>query len=354
MNNSDALERLSTIFCLLQTQGQDATIEGISEALNIPINVIREDIQSILQVETFTSLFNIDDDSLFDDDDDDFFDEEIESSNSKRTSKRVIYNKKLLSLLTDDKPLYLDSNDFYSDDKHPPLYITHREKQLLEQYFPDLLKSSKENLYMTKESPAVLDLNAIKNTDFINTIQDAIHYHEYVSFSYTKVKDNIRNDYLLAPKLLYHDINKGRMYMITISEKEEIIAFRLDRMSGVTRNKKLHDETPIPEKILSKFDYLWSMDTSTSDEPIHVKIRVEVYNRNIYEKIQNDISRRKYAKFYQDGDYWYFEDDIIGITSFRSWIYQFGSAMVVMEPVSLAHDVYNAALTRLEKYMGEQ
>ena len=375
MNNSNALERLSTIFCLLQTRALDASIEGISKALNIPTTVIREDIKSILEFETFSYLFNLDE---VDDDDDDFYDDleldyydEIDyaedanntTSNEKstRTSKRIIYNQKLLSKLTNDLVLYMDNARFELGNDCYPLYITHREKQLLSQYFPILLENTKNNLYMIKNSPAALEFNVDNKNDClkyennpIDVIQDAIFYEKYVKFRYKGSKDTTHQDYELAPKLLYHDINKGRMYMITLNENEELRAYRLDRMSSVSIINNRVDTTPLPEKILSRIDYLWSMDNDNGHDPVHVKIRIDGYSRNIIEKIQNDISRRKYAKLYQDGKYWYYEDDIIGLSSFRSWIYQYGSSMVVMEPVDLAQTVYNSALQRLKRYTGEQ
>lgn len=332
MNNSNALERLSNIFCLLQNKGCGASIKQISNALGIPINVIREDIKTLLKNETFSSYFDEDlwDDELFEED-------FIMEDNAP--------------CINDDTLLTIDSGEFHISSKQVPFYITHREKELLGQYYPDLVERSNKKLYMTKDAPTKLEADT---NNLCQLIQLAIDSNQYIKFSYKNAKDGSLKIYELAPKLIYHNTSNGRMYMITLKDNEQVFAWRLDRMFSCTTIKNQTDTTPIPQKIMEKFDYFWALDLDTINEPVHIKIRIEGYNRNIIEKIQNDISRRKYAKFYQDGDYWYYEDKIIGLSSFRSWIYQFGSAMVVMEPAELAKDVYNSALERLKKYKGEQ
>ena len=332
MNNSNAIERLSNIFCLLQNNGYDASIKEISRTLGVPINVIREDIKALLKNETFSSFFN-----------EDLWDEDLHDDFS--------YDTEDIPNISDNTLLTLNSADFQIPDNHVPMYITHREKELLAQYYPDIIERSNKKLYMTKDAPTKLEADTHKLCELI---QQAIDNNKYLKFSYKNTKDGTLKIYELAPKLIYHNTSNGRIYMITLWNDEKVSPWRIDRMYSCTIVKNREDTAPMPQKLLDKFDYFWAMDLDTIDEPVHIKIRIHGFSRNIIEKIQNDISRRKYAKFYQEGEYWYYEDEIIGLSSFRTWIYQYGSAMVVMEPVTLARDVYNSAVERLKKYKGEQ
>ena len=106
----------------------------------------------------------------------------------------------------------------------------------------------------------------------------------------------------------------------------------------------------MPEDTLRIFDYLWGMDFESSTRPIHVKLRIDPFSTNLVEKIKNDTSRRKHARLYRDKDYWFYEDDIIGINSFRSWINQYGYSVIALEPESLARDIYDSACKRFENY----
>ena len=327
MNNSNALERLSNIFCLLQNNGYDASIKQISKALNIPRSVIRADIKALLKNNTFSSYF-----------DEELFDVEI-------------YDDDDLPCINDDTILYLESTEFQIPDGHVPIYITHGEKELLAQYYPEIIGRNNKKLYLIKDAPTKLDVNT---DDLCAQIQLAIDNNQYIKFSYRNTKDGSLKAYELAPKLIYNNTINGRMYMITLRDNEDFTAWRLDRIYSANIIENHIDDTPIPEKVTNRFDYLWAMDNDGGNEPIHVKIRIDGYSRNIIEKIKNDISRRKYAKLYEDGSFWYYEDEIIGISSFRSWIYKYGSAMVVMEPVELARDVYNSAVERFKRYKGEQ
>ena len=327
MNNSNAIERLSNIFCLLQNNGHDASIKHISKALNIPRSVIRADIKALLKNSTFSSYF---DEELFD----------IE-----------MYDEDDLPYIDDDTILYLESTKFQISDGLIPLYITHREKELLAQYYPELVDRSNKKLYLIKDAPTKLDIN---KDDLCTQIQSAIDNNYYIKFTYRNTKNGSLKTYELAPKLIYNNTINGRMYMITLRDNDDFTAWRFDRIFSATTIDHRIDTTPVPEKVSKRFDYLWAMDNDQGNDPVHVKIRIDGFSRNIIEKIKNDILRRKYAKLYQEGDYWYYEDDIIGLSSFRSWIYRYGSSMVVMEPVELAREVYNSAVEKLKRYKGER
>ena len=67
--------------------------------------------------------------------------------------------------------------------------------------------------------------------------------------------------------------------------------------------------------------------------------------------IENDIRyRSETCKLYQDGDCYYYEDDIIGFQGFQRWIRSYGTSIVVLEPESLKNEVVQQAHEVLKKY----
>ena len=49
--------------------------------------------------------------------------------------------------------------------------------------------------------------------------------------------------------------------------------------------------------------------------------------------------RSETGKLYANGDYYYYEDDILGIPDFRRWLRSYGSSITVLEPQSLIDEI---------------
>ena len=308
MNNSNSLERLSNIFTLLASPQEDANIENISTALGIPSSIIEQDLQSLLKNETFQA-------------------------------NTILVNDNSTSLS-------LDPNGFQFPYNTIPIVVSNSEKTLLNKYFPTLSGSNQlDKTYHIKETPTVsMDSYA----QLCNRIQLAIDNHYRVKFTYRSRNKKQLLNVSVEPHLLYHNVNNGRIYLVSI--KDKIYTYRLDLILSLT---ELPQEKFIPdysEDQLGIFDYLWGMDLSSLDNPHHIKLRITAYNQNIIKKIKNDIARRKYAKLYQEGEYWYYEDDIIGLSAFKTWVYQFGYTVLVETPENLAREIYESALQRIKNY----
>ena len=308
MNNYNSLERLSNIFTLLASPQEDANIENISTALGIPSSIIEQDLQSLLKNETFQA-------------------------------NTILVNDNSTSLS-------LDPNGFQFPYNTTPIVVSNSEKTLLNKYFPALSGSNQlDKTYHIKETPTVsMDSYA----QLCNRIQLAIDNHYRVKFTYRSRNKKQLLNVTVEPHLLYHNINNGRIYLISI--KNRIYTYRLDLILSLTELPQEKFISDYSKNQLEPFDYLWGMDLSSLGNPCHIKLRISAYNRNIIEKIKNDIARRKYAKLYQKGEYWYYEDDIIGLSAFKTWVYQFGYAVLVETPENLAREIYESALQRIENY----
>lgn len=308
MNNYNSLERLSNIFTLLASPQEDVNTENISTALNIPTHIIEQDLQALFKNEAFQANAIV--------------------GNGNSTS------------------LSLDPNGFQFPYNTTPIAVSNSEKTLLNKYFPTLSSNNQlDKTYLIKETPtASMDFYA----QLCNRIQLAIDNHYRVKFTYRSRNKKQLLNVTVEPHLLYHNINNGRIYLISL--KDKIYTYRLDLILSLT---ELPQEKFIPDysKVqLGIFDYLWGMDLSSLDNPCHIKLRITAYNQNIIKKIKNDISRRKYAKLYQEGEYWYYEDEIIGLSAFKTWVYQFGYSVLVLTPEKLAREIYESALQRIENY----
>ena len=44
-------------------------------------------------------------------------------------------------------------------------------------------------------------------------------------------------------------------------------------------------------------------------------------------------------------------DKILGVGSFKAWLRNYGSSVMVMEPISLAEEMYDAALKKRDVYL---
>lgn len=302
MNNQNAFIRLSNLFTLLCSPQEDATIENISDTLNTPANIIEEDLTTLFRTSAF--------------------------SNSALDG---------ISISACDFGFPLDTT---------PIYISHNEKALLKNYYPTFLyNSSMDSPYIIKESPTQLSLDL---SNLCNKIQAAIDNQYHLKISYRDRSTGDIATYEIEPQLLYHNINDGRIYLIHYTDK--LFSFRLDHILSVQTLKTAKNTTSIPRDIIKIFDYLWGMDFQSNANPVHVKLRIDAFSKNLIQKIKSDTSRRKHGTLYQDNQYWYYEDDVIGINAFRNWINQFGYSVVVLEPSSLAQEIYNSALIRLRNY----
>ena len=86
------------------------------------------------------------------------------------------------------------------------------------------------------------------------------------------------------------------------------------------------------------------------NEQFHVKLKIFNETANLLKKIQSETANRKYGKLYQEGDTYFYEDDVIGKDSFRSWLRSYGSSVLVLEPLSLAKEIYEMERRKLEVF----
>ena len=56
------------------------------------------------------------------------------------------------------------------------------------------------------------------------------------------------------------------------------------------------------------------------------------------------------GKLYKDGNYYYYEDDILGMPDFRRWLRSYGSSITVLEPQTLIDEIIESTRKTLSYY----
>jgi len=189
-----------------------------------------------------------------------------------------------------------------------------------------------------------------KDPDCLGSIQIAIEQNHPISFKYVSSEgEEICNGF--CARYIYEVLENGVKYCVGVTEDGSLSLRRLDRISELY----VHEDEqmpPLPDGAIDKLDYMWGADAST-DEKVHVKIKIYKETKNIFEKIKTETNGRKYRKLYDDPKeegIAYYEDEVCGLNSFKKWLRTYGASVVALEPLSLAEDMYQSAKRRLDRY----
>lgn len=323
MNNSfeNSFYRLNTIISLLSSEEFSYSIDNLSQILNIPKPILHNDILNLLK-STENSLYLYPEDDELEDD--------------------FIYSpaleKELLSGKYDQVPLSID-NPFKSDIS---ISLTNFElnclNDFLKQYNYNVLK--KDNDYIIKNGVLAFSDKEILIQD---AIKNAISDDECLDISYMSRSGDFFTR-TIRPICIVHNIIENIMHVVTIHENK-IYPYRLDRIKSVSPAT-----SKIPKgdlSILPDLETVWGMEFG---EVYHVKAKI--YDEaNVVEKVKRDLGKRAKKTLTKADDFYYiYEDTIVGINSFRSWVNSFGSSVIVLEPKELAKEIIDSAKTRYSYY----
>ena len=81
------------------------------------------------------------------------------------------------------------------------------------------------------------------------------------------------------------------------------------------------------------------------------KANYKIFEVNNIEKIKSDtVLRIETGKLYKDDEYYYYEDDILGMPDFRRWLRSYGSSITVLEPQTLIDEITENTKKTLSYY----
>lgn len=211
----------------------------------------------------------------------------------------------------------------------------------------DLFRTRNLRSLLIKDSPYSVP-DAVKRRT--RQIEEAIRQGCYVNFLYRSPVVGTSERIEAAPQMLFHNTTDDLYYLLTIEEDGRIFSYRLDRMLFDIRLVKGRSFTPMSEDQRTRLTYAWGAAFHNDEAPVHVKIRISADTPNILTKIRSDTHDRVHGRLYSENDYYVYEDDVIGLASFRAWLLPYGASVKVLEPQSLAVEILQSSKLRLLNY----
>lgn len=178
-----------------------------------------------------------------------------------------------------------------------------------------------------------------KGEKYISIIGSAIQQRKEISAKYNKLNMNI-----CPLKLVYYEFEN--MFYLLGQYDKKLMVYNLERISDVKITKEnFSDELNIDfEEYLSR---IWGMEQCEKSIRVKIKFKKEA---DVEFKVKRDLEFRKHKIIEDYENYFIYEDEVIGINSFKKWLRSFGSSAVVIEPKELKEEIVMAAIKALNYY----
>ncbi len=324
---NDRLEMLGLIVALILSDTYNSTIENLSKTCELPILQMRKNIGTLFSNKLLFS--HLSPTPEIDEND----------ANPKKTAERFLSS--LVNGTADNEEIYLADMEHFIDD-YQIIPITSVETGYISNEYPKLIQNQRIGLFETKDTIDSIPKVVVDKQD---KIQEAISQKKQIEFSYKSPQFDIAK-IICSPVAVIQNLTTHILYLKDTNDNY----YRIDRIKSSI--KILRTDSDIDQYNISPFQkYFWGTEYKEHGKPIHVKLQISAGTTNIIRKIQNDtILRAETRHLYQDGEYYYYEDDILGIPDFRRWLRSYGSSITVLEPQSLIDEVTNSATTTLSYY----
>ena len=327
MKIDNRLDIIAYMFSLIISEKYDATINSLSDSCNLPIQQTRKCVSALFQNPILLSHLS----STMEISDED--DDPLESAK--------LFLNKLVNGECDDANIYLIDMDSFTDE-YLLLPINPVEISTLRTAYPNLLENHMTSLFETKDSIDAIPPQILDRQD---DIQNAIMNKKQIEFMYKSLRDGTFK-IKCSPVEVIQNITSHILYVKDTQNNY----YRLDRIKDSI--KILKDSSGIDMYVADKYQkYFWGTEYKDHGEPVHVKIRISNETSNILEKIKRDTAlRSQTSALYQEGKYYFYEDDILGIQDFRRWLRSYGASITVIEPPELIQDIVGSAQKALSYY----
>ena len=194
-----------------------------------------------------------------------------------------------------------------------------------------------------------------------------------IRFYYDSPKIDGITEKVVVPLMIEQDLDTGFLYLIAESKEPDQpgARFRLDRMVSFDKVEAEKPVGKIQKKVDEKDQKFFEREKSREAEKenwdkeyTHVKIKVfDRHGYDIHSRVIRDLQRMHIGNVYSiddhmkrienaDGYYYLYEDDVlnINISKLKSWVFSYGSSMVVIEPESLRDQVIESYKKRKQYY----
>lgn len=182
--------------------------------------------------------------------------------------------------------------------------------------------------------------------NIITAIYDFLCDELTISFTYETEKDKFETR-TIKPLTVLVDKFNSKYNLITI-ENGELSFYDVDKIKSIPRVS-----APIEIDDLSPLDvipYLWGTDPH--EKKVHVKILINdpTNAKNLMRKVLSELEVHSEGTITYDEKNTYYEDDVIGINEFKSWVASYGANILVLEPTDLADEIIDSAKKTLRQY----
>lgn len=333
-------EILNTLISYMADPDFNSTLENLAKKMNMPEKQVLAYIESLQNDKITKDLITKKKDNSY----------HFNSAPLKNvTDKNSIYHKRYISPTAKLFPLSRPEYKVFKVSDPFSYKRTNFEK--------DHKLTKNNGLFMIKTT-LVPDISY--DSDTINTIEKSIEQGATLS-----VTDKNNKKFRFTPHFIKRDINTRQLYAIQIYDDGYITAIRLDEIKEIKIHKKdvTGIKAVIAPKLKKRIESIWSfeyeeLEKIINNKPCHVKLMVFDETGNIIEKMKRDILERRNAKFtgpfesdiksISSQNYYYYEDDILGMDSFKHWVMKFGRSIIVLEPKTLGYDIYNEIVSSLK------
>lgn len=328
MNHDTIFDTIGLILSFILSEDFDASVNNLASACDLPIGLTRKYLSVLFHNKILQKHLSPSPEIDEEDDPD-----EILST----------FQKRIINGECDNALIYfinINLSQEFSDFLLIP--ITSVEAGCINKEYPQLLKRQRTNPFEIKDTIDSIPGHIIKHQD---TVYDAITKRKKIRFTY-KSPQFEQTTIVCSPVAIIQNLTSHILYIKDSQSK----LYRLDRIKlDIQILKENADLTEYKEDPDQK--YFWGAENKEHGKPVHVKLRIANETENIIKKIENDTSLRKETReLYTDGDYYYYEDDILGLQDFRRWLRSYGSSITVLEPQSLIEEIVTGAERTLSYY----
>ena len=341
-NNISKYDLISSLIALINAEEYESTITNISCTLKLPVQYVRKTMITLLNNQMLQSCITTQEDYTTEDDEESFIERFLDDP--------VAETNKIKAGAYDDViwDIHLDILDHNAQEILP---LTHLEYSALRSLGENILSLKRASIFEKKDT---INPTSAAVKKYKELIQDAIYLHKAICFNYQKFNTTTKQfepkPVTCFPQELITNITDNWIYM----RSTDLKLYRLDRIVQTCRI--INNSPPFPGLSEDpKQKYVWGAFSNRETIPVHVKLRIAPETTNIVAKIRRDTAfRKETSNFYQEGDFYYYEDDIIGLDEFQRWIRGYGSSIVVMEPQSLRDIIKQRAKQSIDLYEAAQ
>lgn len=329
MKSNNNFDTIGLIISLILSENFTASVENLAAACDLPIQQMRKYISVIFENKNLLTHLSPTLEADDENEEDDF--EKIANA----------FLSKITSGKADKEPIYLvDMYDFIGD--YLLLPITSIEAGYVRNIYPNLIQNQRASLFEIKDTTDSVSKNIL---DMQDQVQSAISQGVKIKFKYKSPQFGLV-DIVCGPVAVIHNLTTHILYI----KDTENNYYRIDRIKSkiviIEEPSNIEQYSPSPYQ-----KYFWGNESQEHDEPVHVKLQIKANTSNIIEKIKSDTALRSgTGKLYKKGDYYYYEDDILGIQDFRKWLRSYGSSITVLEPQSIIEEIIEGSKKTLSYY----